>query len=97
MLCADYDYPPKPDKVRWWDDPDKRTCAFWGCAVVLMIVLAWLAGGCGAPCQVAYNFDGQRYYRVEDCGHGPVVTCDSANRLPQPECGADDAPVKDAP
>lgn len=93
MLCANFDYPPKPKRVHWYDDPEARSGVFWGCMVVLMIALAWLAGGCG-PCQVAYNFDGQRYYRIEDCGHGPVVTCDSANRLPQPECGADDAPVK---
>ena len=63
-------------------------------AIVAALLLWGAVAGCGSVCAVEYRFDGLRYYRVQDCGHGPVVTCDSAERLPSNGCGTGDAPAK---
>ena len=39
-MLAMYDYPPKPERVRWWDDPEARSGVFWGCMVQYLIPLS---------------------------------------------------------
>ena len=51
------------------------------------LLFALLLTSCVPPCQIYYRYDGDRYYRVDECpGKAPRVVCDSPTKLPSEVC-----------